>query len=459
MKNIKNKILAVLAMSFALFGSTVIAQESSTTYNRIDKVMDWGATTTHLIVDLGTEIRRGRVDADTFSVHVRRSDPRLEEPFLEEGTRNVVDAYISDENGNAVRRGRYATLVMEIGPSLSLGNALNYGRDPDVGRSINAWSHNEYTITQQEPIRGIDGTLIASEMDQYLQPGINQYEFDSASYEDEEYGLIEMQYAHFSPEEDSGQNPLIIWLHGGGEGGTDPTIPLAGNRADAFASEETQVYFGGAYVLVPQSPTRWMHGPTGQQGSGEKEDALSIYTDALQDLVETFVTARSDIDTDRIYIAGASNGGWMAVRLILDNPDYYAAALPVCEPLDLNYVSDEELAGITDIPIWLVTAATDETVEPELFPVPLYSQLRSLGAENIHLSFLPNVTDMTGTYQAEDGTPYEYNGHWSWIPVYNNHLAYVEGSGQLYGPIVQELDSVGGREVVTLMEWLAAQSK
>ncbi|MFX4226962.1 MAG: prolyl oligopeptidase family serine peptidase [Porticoccaceae bacterium] len=175
--------------------------------------------------------------------------------------------------------------------------------------------------------------------------------------------------------------------------------------------------------------------------------------------METFVTARSDIDTDRIYIAGASNGGWMAVRLILDNPDYYAAALPVCEPLDLNYVSDEELAGITDIPIWLVTAATDETVEPELFPVPLYSQLRSLGAENIHLSFLPNVTDMTGTYQAEDGTPYEYNGHWSWIPVYNNHLAYVEGSGQLYGPIVQELDSVGGREVVTLMEWLAAQSK
>ncbi|MEQ9567059.1 MAG: hypothetical protein RLN85_14820, partial [Pseudomonadales bacterium] len=159
------------------------------------------------------EVRRGRVDEDTFSVHVRRSDDRLEEPFLEEGTRNVVDAYISDENGNAVRTGRYATLVMEIGPSISLGNALNYGRDPEVGRSINAWSHNEYTITQQEPIRGIDGTLVASEMDQYLQPGISQYEFDSACYEDEEYGLIEMQYAHFSPEEDSGQNPLIIWLH------------------------------------------------------------------------------------------------------------------------------------------------------------------------------------------------------------------------------------------------------
>jgi len=458
MQHIKLVAITAFAMLISFGQSQVIAQSSNTTYNRIDKVMDWGATTTHLIVDLGNEVRRGRVDADTFGVFVRRSDSRLEQPFLEEGTRNVVDAYISDENGNAVRTGRYATLVMEIGPSISLGNALNYGRDPDVGSNFNAWSQNEYTITQQEPIRGIDGDLIATEMDQYIQSGINQFEFDSASYEDEEYGLIEMQYAHFTPEEDRDQNPLIIWLHGGGEGGTDPTIPVAANRADAFASDETQAYFDGAYVLVPQAPTRWMHGPTEQQG-GIKEDALSIYTRAVQDLVETFVAEQPDIDTDRIYISGASNGGFLTVRLVLDYPDYYAAALPVCEPLSLDYVSEEELKQIVDLPMWIVTAATDGVVEPEIFPVPLYAKLRRMGANNIHLSILPSVTDMTDTYFSEDGTPHEYNGHWSWIPTYNNHLAYVEGSGQLYGPIVQEVERVGGRDVVTVLEWLAAQSK
>lgn len=459
MKSMKIKILAVLAISAVIFGPVTFAQDINTTYNRIDKVMDWGATTTHLIVDLGEDVRRGRVDEDTFDVHVRRSDSRLAEPFLEEGPRHVVDAYISDGNGNAVRTGRYATLVLEIGPSISLGNALNYGRDPELGRNINAWSQNEYTITQQEPIRGVDGTLVATEMDQYTQSGIDQFEFGSSSYDDEDYGLIEMQYAHFTPEEDRGQNPLIIWLHGGGEGGTDPTIPLAGNRADAFASEETQAYFNGAYVLVPQSPTRWMHGPTGQQGSGVKEDALSIYTRAVQDLVETFVAGQPDIDTDRIYVSGASNGGWLTVRLVLDYPDYYAAALPVAEPLNLDYVSEEELQRIVDLPMWIVTAATDGTVEPEAFPIPLYSKLRSLGAGNVHLSILPDVSDMSGNYVSDDGTPYQYNGHWSWIPTYNNQLAYVEGSGQLYGPIVQEVDRVGGREVVTVMEWLAAQSK
>ena len=78
-----------------------------------------------------------------------------------------------------------------------------------------------------------------------------------------------------------------------------------------------------------------MRGPTGQGGSNEKKDALSIYTRAMQDLVESFVSERPDIDADRIYVAGASNGGWLTTRLVLDYPDYYAAALPVAEPINL----------------------------------------------------------------------------------------------------------------------------
>ena len=149
----------------------------------------------------------------------------------------------------------------------------------------------------------------------------------------------------------------------------------------------------------------------------------------------------------------------MTVRLILDNPDYYAAALAVCEPIDLDHVSEEELSRIVDMPLWIVTAATDEVVPAEQFPLPLYNSLQRLGAENVHLSYLPRVTDMSGDYLTEDGKPHEYNGHFSWIPVYNNELAYIEGGGQVYGPIAQEADTVAGHEVVTILEWLAAQSK
>lgn len=453
-------LMATLAVLTGMGSSAVFAQQAGPRYHRIDEVMDWGAATTRLVIDLGAAVPRGAVDADSFSVHVRRSDPRLPEPFLEEGTRTVVEAYVSDASGNPVASGRYATLEMEVGPSVSLGSALNYGRDPAAGRNFNGWTENAYTITQQKPIGTIEGGLLATEMDGYTRVGIDEFEFGAASYTDEQYGPIEMPFAHYSPATDNGRNPLIIWLHGGGEGGTDPTIPLAANRATAFVSDEIQATFGGAYVLVPQSATRWMQGPSGQDGGSEKPDALSIYTRATQNLVESFVSERPDVDPDRIYVAGASNGGFLTVRLILDYPDYYAAALAVAEPLNLAYVSEDELKGVVDVPLWLVTAATDATVEAERFPVPLYDRLRKLGATNIHLSFLPRVTDMSGKYLAGDGTPHEYNGHWSWIPTYNNHLAYVEGDGgQLYGPIAQAVDDVAGHRVVTVMEWLAAQSR
>ena len=46
-----------------------------------------------------------------------------------------------------------------------------------------------------------------------------------------------------------------------GEGGSDsPALSIMANKANMFADESLQKYFEGAYVLVPQSPTFWMHG-------------------------------------------------------------------------------------------------------------------------------------------------------------------------------------------------------
>lgn len=66
-----------------------------------------------------------------------------------------------------------------------------------------------------------------------------------------------------------------------GEGGTDPTIPIAGNKACNFASNEIQDYFGGAYVLAPQAPTFWMEGTSGGFGDG-----TSKYEKALMALIK-----------------------------------------------------------------------------------------------------------------------------------------------------------------------------
>lgn len=453
-------MVVIVALAFAALSVQAQEQEgeSTTTYNRIDEVMDWGAVTTKLIVDLQAEVPQGSVDPASFSVVVARSDARLEEPFLEEGERTVVDAYISDAEGNSVDTGSFATLVMEIGPEVTLGSALNYGMDPVANRNFNAWTQNDYVITQEKAIGDIDGGLVATEMDQYWRPLLDEFELASASYEDEEYGPIKLNYAHYTPAADDATHPLIVWLHGGGEGGTDATIPLAANKATAFASEEVQAYFDGAYVLVLQAPTRWMDTglPTDRRMGVE-----SIFTRAVQDLVENYVAEHPAIDTNRIYIGGLSNGGYLTIRLILDYPQYYAAAIAVAEPFVGDSASDAQLSKIVDLPLWFVTAATDQTVLGDQYPLNLYNRLMQLGASNTYMSFLPRVLDESGLYTDEDGAPYEYNGHWSWIYVYNNDLAQVmDGdtvAGQLFGQTVRQAPE--GLNIVTILEWLAAQSK
>ena len=110
-------------------------------------------------------------------------------------------------------------------------------------------------------------------------------EFDLTGKYEYEAGKT-MSYAYFTPKKAVAKAPLIIWLHGGGEGGTDPTIALMGNKAFNYASSDIQKYFGGAYVLVPQCPGAWMHNKEGVMQPGSSED---VYNIGLMALIKQFV--------------------------------------------------------------------------------------------------------------------------------------------------------------------------
>ena len=421
------------AMVLAISGISVCAEEATAasaeaaSYSTVIEVEDWGATVTKVIVDLGQEIS-GEIDTDTFSVYVKRSDDRLETPLLGEGERRVTNAYISDAEGNAVDAGQYATLELAYGPNITLSSALNYAQ----GRNV--WIDCDYTITQEEDIVTDQATLsgiVATEYTGSVRLGIDDFNISSATY-----GGVEYSIADYKPEDVGEKYPLIIWLHGGGEGGTDATIPLAANKAGSFASEELQQYFGQAYVLVPQCPTYWM------EGEGSDRDGTSIYTESLMELIQDYVAQNPGVDENRIYVGGCSNGGYMTMLLMRDYPDYFAAAFPVCEGLADTLVSDEDIDTYKDQNIWFVTAATDTTLDPVLYTLPTYTRIREAGSENVHLTFFSNVEDKTGLYRQENDQPHEYDGHWSWTYVYNDQVtARING------------------ETVSLMEWMAAQSK
>ncbi|MBS5910345.1 MULTISPECIES: prolyl oligopeptidase family serine peptidase [Paenibacillus] len=431
-KAAKTTALLALAVTTTLaFSSGAWAKETSAaapSYRTVVEVEDFGAQITKLIVDLGQPIPKNAVTKETFTVHVKRSDSRLDDPLIAEGDRKVTKAYVADQNGNPAKEtGRYAVLEMEIGPEIKLSPAMNY---VDVG----VWNDNKYTVTQQKDITtesGVISGLVIDNSAGEIRELVDEFNTGKAAYEG-----VTLTYADYTPAKDKKKNPLVIWLHGMGEGGTDPTIAITGNKAVNFASKDIQSYFGGAYVLAPQTPTYWMDG---FNGFG---DGTSKYEKALMSLIRDYVAKNKDIDPKRIYIGGDSNGGYMTMLMIRDYKDYFAAAFVACEALKDSLITDKQIKEMKDLPIWFIAAKTDTVVPPIDYTVSTYSRLVNAGAKDVHMSLFNNVSDTSGLYKKSDGTPYEYNGHWSWIYVYNNDVSKV----------------INGKNT-TLMEWLASKKK
>lgn len=368
---------------------------------------------------------------NTFKVHVVRSENRPSVLLLGDtkGDRKVTKAYVSDEKGKTALNGKYVVLEMEIGPEVSLGSPLNF----NLATNLNGWINCDYTISQQKDIETNSGTLsglVANKFAGGTKILVDEFTISKATYD-----KVSLKYVSYVPEKSKKKNPLIIWLHGMGEGGTDGLLPISANKANNFASQNIQTYFGGAYVLAPQTPTFWMDGLTGFG------DGTSKYENALMELIKDYVAKNKDIDINRIYIGGDSNGGYMTMLMARDYTDYFAAAFPTCEALKDTLISDAQIQKLKNLPIWFIAAKTDTTVLPADYVVPTYNRLVKAGSKNVYFSFFDKVVDATGLYKKSDGTPYEYMGHYSWIYVYNNEC----------------IDTINGK-TTTIMKWLAAQS-
>ena len=429
-------LVLVIAVTFS-FAISASAKEKKETYRTVIEVQDFGPVITKVIVELGIPVPQGAVTEDTFNVHVKKVDPRVPEGgwgAYVEGDRTVTNAYVSDKDGKQIKngKGKFFVLEMEIGPNDLLGSTVNY----DQASGHNDWVDYDYTITQVEDIivhPGKGGTISDLVIDTF--GGETRVLIDEFSTGKATYGDVTLSYADFKPSKDKGKNPLIIWLHGGGEGGTDPTIAIGANKAVAFASKEVQEIYGGAYVLAPQAPTYWMQGETGTA------DGTSIYSHALMELIKDYVANNPDIDPNKIYIGGASNGGYMTMLMIRDNPGYFAAAFPVCEGLNNTLLTDEDILNMMNTPIWFVHAKNDTVLNPEVNTIPTYNRLIEAGAKDVYLSLFEDVHDTSGLYKNANGDPHQYDGHWSWIYVFNNE------------PII----AING-EKTSIMEWMSAQS-
>ncbi len=370
----------------------------------IVKGFDWGPAATKVVIKVGTDFDKTRnLDTSLFRVTEERKN--------EKGTlnldRTVTDAYYSDEYGNRTENNG-GFISLELGFSPEEGSPMFY----DFATDFNKWFDYKLTVKTEDAKE----TVLNNE--DFYFPEVKNVDLSGQFTGSEGHSLT---YASFKPKNASAENfrPLIIWLHGMGEGGTDPLITLYGNKVTPLFGEEFQRIMDGAYVLTPQTPNFWLQYKEGEQASWAKNKGQdSIYLKDLKELIDKFAD-ENFVDKNRIIVGGCSNGGFMTMDLILNYPDYFAAAYPVCEAFYPRKLKKERLLPLKDMPIWFVYAKNDFTVLPIKYEKPLLRMFKKIGAKNIIVSEFADVHDTSGKYE-KDGKPYQYFGHFSWIYFFNN---------------------------------------
>ena len=389
--------------------------------------------------------------------------------------------YLSDADGNKVSASSANYVTIEY--TVSYGQwSFNGNLSPFTYQTVNTW--NDSTIYSVDIGDGltleIGGTAYTTLSDvtaptEWVVPDLAVWDLTGTHTE----GDITLTYGSYGTEEmknDGVENPLIIWLHGAGEGGTDPSVAILGNQVTNLAKDVVQKYFitdtvKGAYVLTPQTPTMWMDGGDGQYSN---EVGSQYYVSALKGLIDAYIEENGDIDMSRIYVGGCSNGGFMTVNMIINYTDFFAAAYPVCEAYDAKWLTDEAVEALTDLPIWFTHSANDNTVSiynkeggswtapatpttpQDAYTNNLYIRLINAGAENVYYSLFESVN--------VDGV--NYDGHWSWIYTLRDECVNVQPTEGADGDMtISDLDlestatvQIGGEDV-TLWGWLAAQTK
>jgi predicted esterase len=415
-------------------------------YKTVTTLTDFGPYITKLILELPCEVREQDVDHGTFHVYVECRDEVTGEVLRKKNRKTGIEemlkgysavktVYPCDEQGQRKFFGNYVALEMEE-------EYLNKRIIGDVMSS--KWLANIYRITQLKDILGKDpiNGLVFKECVGDLCPQWSGWKESVSSYV-----RLPLQYGYFTPDSGNEKVPLVVWLHGAGEGGSDTKIAYTGNKVTALSSPDIQKKLGGAaWILVPQSPTVWMD--DGKEILGRSNE--SIYVQPLKACIDEFIQQHEDsIDRERIYIGGLSNGGFMTIRMLKDYPDFFAGAIAVCEPFFEENINDYMIEDLKKIPLWFVHAKGDELVPIHETALPLYWKLKEAGAPDIHFTLFERVEDLSGKYKDENGCPKRYFSHGVWIHVYNDDCC-------------EEID--GTRVMVqgvpvTIWEWLGHQKR
>jgi predicted peptidase len=190
-----------------------------------------------------------------------------------------------------------------------------------------------------------------------LPPGVYAQtvdDFQDRTYSD---GTDSIPYRLFVPADyDPNQSyPLVLFLHGSGERGTDNRLQLTGQTAPlVFVRPENQAQWP-CFMMAPQCPLNdsWFSAPFNHDGP--PTTAMRLALEALVALFDEF-----SIDPAHLYITGLSMGGFGTWDTITRYPGLFAAAVPIA-----SYWDPAQADLCVPTPIWAFHGDADTVVSVE----------------------------------------------------------------------------------------------
>jgi len=180
--------------------------------------------------------------------------------------------------------------------------------------------------------------------------------------------------------------PLILFLHGAGERGTN-IWKVAVHGPPKIVKDKPDFPF---IVVSPQCPAgqRW------------DNDVLSALLDE--------VIAKYKVDKSRIYLTGLSMGGFGTWTLGLAHPERFAAIAPICgggDPIALLLADPKKSGALKSLPVWAFHGAKDPVVKLEESQ-RMVDALKRSGCKEVEFTVYPEAQ------------------HDSWTETYNNPKLY-----------------------------------
>ena len=218
--------------------------------------------------------------------------------------------------------------------------------------------------------------------------------------------------------------PLLLFLHGGGNGGTDNITQVAADYSCIHFSQN----YPDFYILAPQAREpdfRMMAGRIGKMDFAHSDMGGDLgwsrrYLGEICDLIRGMI-AEGKVDRKRIYVTGMSMGGAGTLRAMSVGADLFAAAVPVCPTMTPETFAI--LKGLVHAKLWIATSYVDHTIYRHKYIVDGILALRDAGNRDARLTlYSPEELQKYGiATDPELSYPELFSqNHMSWVPTYHD---------------------------------------